>query len=241
MAVHRLNMEVGQDRIVGLIGPNGAGKSTVLNIIDGALRPSRGEVVFNGEEITKLPTHQRARRGIARVFQENLLFSRFSVLENVQVGFHLQTRMNLGRIFLRSGSYRRQEKVLQEKALETLEFVGLAPFADESAVNLPHGRQRLLSLAVALATGPRLLLLDEPLTGMNAQEVETMLNMVRALRKKKGITCIIIEHNLKAIMGLCDRIAVLNFGSKIAEGPPEEIVKDPAVMEAYLGTEDNVA
>lgn len=239
-AVMELDMDVGQRQLFGLIGPNGAGKSTVLNMIGGILRPNRGQIIFDGEEVTKLPPHLKAQRGIARVFQENLLFSSFTVLENVQVGYHLQTRIDLSSIFFETRSNRIEEKALQQRALDTLEFVGLSQYSNELAINLPHGRQRLLALAIALATQPQLLLLDEPVTGMNAEEVETMLSMIRALREQRGITCIIIEHNLKAVMGLCDRIAVLHFGRKIAEGPPEEIVENPAVMEAYLGKEEDV-
>jgi branched-chain amino acid transport system ATP-binding protein len=239
-AVMELDMDVGQRQLFGLIGPNGAGKSTVLNMIGGLLRPNRGQIIFDGAEVTKLPPYLKAQRGIARVFQENLLFSSFTVLENVQVGYHLQTKIDLSSIFLETCSNRIQEKALQQRALDTLEFVGLAQYSNELAFNLPHGRQRLLALAIALATQPQLLLLDEPVTGMNAEEVETMLSMIRALREQRGITCIIIEHNLKAVMGLCDRIAVLHFGRKIAEGPPEEIVENPAVMEAYLGKEEDV-
>lgn len=239
-AVMELDMDVGKGQLFGLIGPNGAGKTTVLNMVGGTLRPSRGQIIFDGAEVTKLPPHQRAQRGIARVFQENLLFSSFTVLENVQVGYHLQSRIDLSSIFFETRSNRIQEKELEQKAMDTLEFVGLGQYTNELAVNLPHGRQRLLALAIALAAQPQLLLLDEPVTGMAAEEVETMLSMVKALREQKGITCIIIEHNLKAVMGLCDRIAVLNFGRKIAEGPPEEIVENPAVMEAYLGKEEDV-
>jgi len=236
-----LDLDVSRGKIVGLIGPNGAGKSTALNMIDGTLPSSKGEVIFDGEEITKLASYQRAQRGIGRVFQEDLLFGNFKVIENVRVGLHLQSKIGLSDIFLNTRSKHRQEKVLQEKAFDGLEFVGLAEHADELAINLPHGRQRLLSLAIALAIQPQLLLLDEPVTGMNAEEVATMLAMIRALREKKGITCIIIEHNLRAVMGLCDRIAVLNFGKKIAEGTPKEVVENPAVIEAYLGTEEDVA
>ena len=239
-AVLKLDLDVSRGQIFGLIGPNGAGKSTVLNMIGGNLRPNQGEVIFNGEDVTRLPSHRRAQMGIARVFQEYNLFGSFTALENVLVGSHLQTEIGFTSIFLKTHSDRNQEKALQEKALETLEHVGLAQFSNELAINLPHGRQRLLALAIALSTQPQLLLLDEPVTGMNAEEVETMLGMIRALREKKGITCIIIEHNLRAVMRLCDRIAVLNFGKKIAEGMPKEIVENPAVMEAYLGTGEDV-
>jgi branched-chain amino acid transport system ATP-binding protein len=240
-AVMELDMDVDQGQLFGLIGPNGAGKTTVLNMIGGILRPNRGQIIFDGAEVTKFPPHLKARQGIARVFQENLLFSSFTVLENVQVGYHMQTRIDFSSIFLETRSNRIQEKALQQRALDTLDFVGLGQYSNELAINLPHGRQRLLALAIALATQPQLLLLDEPVTGMNSEEVETMLSMIRALRKQRGITCIIIEHNLKAVMGLCDRIAVLHFGRKIAEGPPEEIANNPAVMEAYLGKEEDVA
>jgi branched-chain amino acid transport system ATP-binding protein len=239
-AVMELDMDVGQRQLFGLIGPNGAGKSTVLNMIGGTLRPTHGQIIFNGTDVTKLPSHLRAQQGIARVFQENLVFRSFTVLENVQVGYHLQSRITFSSIFIKTRSNRVQEKALEQRALDTLEFVGLAQYSDELAINLPHGRQRLLALAIALAAQPQLLLLDEPVTGMAAEEVETMLSMIRALREQRGITCIIIEHNLKALMGLCDRIAVLHFGRKIAEGSPEEIVENTAVMEAYLGKEEDV-
>ena len=236
-AVFELDMEVSQGQVFGLIGPNGAGKSTALNMIGGILRPTSGQIIFNGAEVTKLPSHLKAQQGIARVFQENLLFNSFTVLENVKVGYHLQSKIGLSDIFLKTRSNRIEEKELDEKALETLEFVGLGQYANELAISLPHGRQRLLALAIALASQPRLLLLDEPVTGMNAIEIETMLSMIKELKASKGITCIIIEHNLKAVMGICERIAVLHFGIKIAEGSPEEIVENPAVIEAYLGKE----
>lgn len=240
-ALMELDLSVNRGQIFGLIGPNGAGKSTALNLIDGSLRPNQGEIIFNGEDITKFPPHRRGRRGIARVFQENLFFSSFSVLENVRTGYHLQSKIGLSNIFLNTRSNKNNEEVLKQKALEILQFIGLAKYADEPADTLPHGRQRLLCLAIALATEPQLLLLDEPITGMNAEEVETMLGIIRDVREKKGITCIIIEHNLKAVMGLCDRIVVLNFGIKIADGTPTEIVENPAVIEAYLGTEEDAA
>jgi branched-chain amino acid transport system ATP-binding protein len=240
-ALMELDLVVKRGQIVGLIGPNGAGKSTALNMIDGTLRPSQGEVIFNSENVTKFPPHRRAQLGIARVFQENLLFNNFTVIDNVRVGFHLQSYIGLSNIFLKTRSNRKKEVILRKKALETLQFVGMTQYYNELAVNLPHGRQRLLCMAIALATEPQLLLLDEPVTGMNAEEVENMLGIIRELRERKGLTCIIIEHNLRAVMGLCDRISVLNFGTKIADGTPQEIVENPVVMEAYLGTDEDAA
>ena len=194
IAVNEFDLSVDQGEIIGIIGPNGAGKSTVLNMIDGTLRPSYGEVVFNGENITRFPPHIRAQRGVARVFQHNLLFNGFTVLQNVKVGKLIQAQTNPFSKFLRTRSYREQESALREKALITLQFVGLSQHADELAANLPHGRQRLLCLANALTIEPQLLLLDEPLSGMNAEEVENMIGMIRILKEEKGLTCVIIEH-----------------------------------------------
>ena len=174
-AVMGLDMSVDQDQVFGLIGPNGAGKSTVLNMISGTIKPTRGRIIFNGEEMTNSPSHHHAQRGVARVFQEDVLFSNFTALENVKVGLHLKSPLNFVDIFFRIRSNQAQEKELNGMALNLLEFVGLKEYADELAVNLPHGRQRLLSLAIALAIQPQLLLLDEPLTGMNSSEIETML------------------------------------------------------------------
>jgi branched-chain amino acid transport system ATP-binding protein len=240
-AVIDLDMRVDQGQLFGLIGPNGAGKSTVLNMIGGTIRPSQGEIVFNGNDVTNLAPHMKAKRGIARVFQDNLLFNSFTAFDNVLAGLHMQVKFNFSGIFMNTRSNRSHQKELKRKALELLEFLGIEQYKDEPAVNLPHGIQRLLALAVALAARPTLLLLDEPVTGMNAVETEAMLDAIRLLRKEKGLTCIIIEHNLKAVMGLCDRIAVLNFGIKIAEGIPAEIVRNPQVMEAYLGKDEDAA
>lgn len=241
MAVCDVDLEVAEGEIMGLIGPNGAGKSTLLNLIDGTLAPTSGRVVFNGEDVTRLPAHQRARRRMARVHQANILFHQMTVLENILVGLHLQTRFSLAGVLFNRRAMATREARLKDRALVLLELVGLADFTAEKALNLPHGRQRLLGLAVALAVDPELILLDEPFTGLNAAEVESMMAMIQDLRRDKGLTCIIIEHNLRAVMDLCDRIAVLNFGRKIAQGPPGQIMADPAVTEAYLGSDDDVA
>jgi branched-chain amino acid transport system ATP-binding protein len=239
-AVVNLDLSVNQGEIFGVIGPNGAGKSTILNMIDGSLRPTGGKIIFKGEDTTDLAPHRRAREGIARVFQSNILFSDVSVMTNVRIGFHMHSGIGFWTSFLGvRKSIKRQEMLLSEKAVEILKFVGLYEEKDKEATSLPHASQRKLGLAIALAVDPTLLLLDEPLAGMTAEEVASMLTVVRGLREKKGITCVIVEHNMKAIMRLCDRIAVINYGKKIAEGPPMEISKNPEVIEAYLGAPEH--
>lgn len=240
-AVVDLNLDVHQREILGLIGPNGAGKSTILNMISGSLRPTAGRIIFKGEEITHLPAHGRTQRGIARVFQANTLFPDLSVIKNVRVGFHLHSGIGFWSSFFgRKHSIDFKERRLYEKTLEILHLVGLYEERDKVATSLPHASQRTLCLAVALATEPSLLLLDEPVTGMNAEEVVKMLSVIRKLRDEKGITCILVEHNIRAVMNLCERIAVVNYGRKIAEGTPKEISENPAVIEAYLGVEEDV-
>ena len=238
-AVSELDLDIGRGEIFGLIGPNGAGKSTVLNMVGGTLLPSRGKIIFKDEDITKFPPYRRAQRGIARVFQRDVLFRSLTVLGNVLAGLHLSSRMGLTEIFFKGPSTRSQERVLYKKAMEILQFVRLAKQADEMAVNLPHGNQRALCLAVALATQAQLLLLDEPLTGMNSEEMEAMMSMIRTLRDERGITSVVVEHNIKAVIGLCDRVAVLDYGKKIAEGSPKKVVANPTVIKAYLGVEED--
>jgi branched-chain amino acid transport system ATP-binding protein len=234
-AVSELDFDVNEGEILGIIGPNGAGKSTVFNLICGSILPSSGKLTFQGKNITRLPPHKIAGRGIARMFQGNALFPNFTVLKNVLAGIHLHTDLGLFGFLLGTPSAHRREKDLQLKAMELLEFVGLSDEADRIASSQPHGNQRHLCLAIALAVEPKLLLLDEPVTGMNDEEVSGMLAMIRTLKEKKGITCIIVEHNMKAVMGLCDRIVTISYGKKIAEGTPQEISCNPAVIEAYLG------
>lgn len=241
LAVNNLDIQVNQGEILGLIGPNGAGKSTVLNIISGAISPNRGSCFFKGENLTGFPTYRISKKGIARVFQGNVLFQNLTVRKNVLIGSHL--RDNPGFISsLFGGSYcRRLEKIISDEVEDILKLVGLSDKADELAINLSHGNQRLLCLAVALASNPELLLLDEPVTGMNAEEVAAMVSIIRMLRKKKGISIVVVEHNMRAVMSLCDKITVISFGEKIAEGSPSEIITNPLVIEAYLGKEQDVA
>lgn len=236
-AVSGLDFRVDKGEILGIIGPNGAGKSTVFNLISGTIPPTSGTLLFRDENITALPAHQRARRGISRLFQGNVLFPNFTVLTNVLAGMHLHTNLGLFGFLFGGPSARRKEEKLYSKAMDILGFVGLAGEADRTASSQPHGNQRHLCLAIALASDPKLLLLDEPVTGMNDEEVSGMLAMIRTLRDERGITCIIVEHNMKAVMGLCDRIVTICYGKKIAEGTPKEISCNPAVIEAYLGAE----
>jgi branched-chain amino acid transport system ATP-binding protein len=240
-AVSQLDFEVKNKEILGMIGPNGAGKSTVFNMLGGSINPTSGTVVFRGDNITGLPPHKIAGKGITRVFQGNILFPNFTVVKNVMIGLHLQAGIGLFGFLLGGPSAKRRENALHTKAIEILEMVGLSDVADEIASKQPHGKQRLLGLAIAMASEPKLLLLDEPVTGMNAEEVKAMIKMIKALRNKKGVTCMVVEHNMKAIMDLCDRIVTLSYGKKIAEGTPGEISKNPIVIEAYLGVEHNAS
>jgi branched-chain amino acid transport system ATP-binding protein len=234
-AIAGLDMHVRSGEILGLIGPNGAGKSTVLNMIAGSFFPKNGSIFFEAENITRYPGYLRARRGIARVFQRNLLFHTATVLDNVLAGVHLYSSHGLIEIFYRRASVLKREAAVRERAMDILRFVGLDKHADSMATNLPHGGQRTLCMAVALAVGPKLLLLDEPFTGMDAEETSEIMTLVKKLRDSRGITVIVVEHNMKAVLGLCDRAVVLNYGAKMAEGTPQEVIEDPEVIKAYLG------
>ncbi len=238
-AVSELDFDVREGEILGIIGPNGAGKSTIFNMISGSIKPASGTLTFQDENITGLPPHKIAKKGITRLFQGNVLFPNFTVVTNVIAGFHLHTDLGLFGFLFGSPSAHRREKILYSKAMEILQFVGLADEADRIASSQPHGNQRHLCMAIALAAEPKLLLLDEPVTGMNDEEVSGMLDMIKTLREKRGITCIVVEHNMKAVMGLCDRIVTICYGRKIAEGSPKEISANPQVIEAYLGAEQD--
>ena len=231
-AVDGLTFHVNEGEIRGLIGPNGAGKTTTFNVISGYYRPTAGEVVYRGEAISGMKVSDIARRGVVRTFQSTTLFHEFTVLENVLVGRHLQTPAGfLGAIF---GTARRGARAAEERAREILEFMGLAERSDEVAMNLPHGHQRALGIAVALAAEPALLMLDEPFTGMNPEETRRMMELVRKVRGR-GVTILLVEHDMRAVMGLCEKITVLNFGRLLAEGTPAEVRANDDVVEAYLG------
>lgn len=235
-AIHDLDMEVVDSEILGLIGPNGAGKTTLFNLISGFFPATSGEVWFKGESISGMKPHQVASKGIGRTFQQTILFMGSTVLDNVFTGFHMNYRTGLLNQFLHTSSAREEEREMRQKALEILQFMGLDSLKDELAQNLPHGNQRTLSMCVALASNPQLLLLDEPVTGMNPGETERTIELIRQIRDR-GITIIVVEHDMKAVMSLCDRIVVLNYGKKVTEGPPGQVRENREVIEAYLGTE----
>jgi branched-chain amino acid transport system ATP-binding protein len=234
LAVKDLDMEVHDQEILGLIGPNGAGKSTVFAMISGFQKPSKGEIVFEGKTVVGLPAHVVASLGIARLFQHSLLFDNISVLENVIVGFHRTRSVGLPASIFYTKKTRNEEATFKAQALEILEFVKLAHLKNELAANLSHGHQRLLSVGITLATNPRLLLLDEPVTGMNPAESKEMVQIIRSIRDR-GVTIMLVEHHMRVVTDVCDRLVVLNYGQKIAEGTARAVCNDPEVCAAYLG------
>lgn len=236
-AITQLNFDVFEGEVLGLIGPNGAGKTTLFNIITGFFPPDRGRILLEGKNIAHLKPHQIVGRGIGRTFQLSTLCMRSTVFDNVFAGFHLNYKEEIWKAFLHFPSARREEEVAKEEAMKILQFMGIASLKDELARNLPHGHQRMLGVCIALATHPRLLLLDEPMTGMNPEETEAMVALVKKIRDS-GVTLVIVEHDMRAVMKLCHRIIVLSFGEKIAEGLPKEITENKEVIEAYLGREE---
>jgi len=232
VALDGVNFTVEEGEIRGLIGPNGAGKSVMFKTISGFYVPTRGQVLYQGEDITGKGASAVASRGLVRTFQETTLFQEFTVYENVLVGCHLRARSNLFSALLRTD--RQKQKEAEAKTLEVLEFMGMMERKDQLALNLPLGSQRTLAVAIALAAEPKLLLLDEPFAGMNPEETSQMMEMVKKVHEF-GVTIILVEHDMKAVMGLCQRLMVLNFGQLLAEGSPEEIRSNEQVIEAYLG------
>ncbi len=234
-AVNNLDMDVYEGEIYGLIGPNGAGKTTVFNMLTKVYQPTRGTIKLDGTDTAKLDPVQANIAGVARTFQNIRLFSGLSVLDNVKIGMHNQIKYGLLTSMLRLPRFYKEEKAADEKAMELLDIFGLKKYADLTAGNLPYGAQRRLEIARALATQPKLLLLDEPAAGMNPQETQDLMDMIRNIRDNFPISILLIEHDMKLIMGICERITVLNFGQMLAQGVPEEIQSDPEVIKAYIG------
>jgi branched-chain amino acid transport system ATP-binding protein len=234
-AVNHLDAFVNEGEIVGLIGPNGAGKTTIFNLITGVLKPTSGKIIYDGTDITDLKPHKVAELGIGRTFQLNPLFANFTVLDNVVASFHLRPKSSLLQAYLNTPTYRRNEAYIAEQSLEILQLVGLDKVKDELAKNLPHGFQKMLGMARAMAVKPKLLLLDEPISGMNPDEIEFTMTAIKKTQEQ-GVTFVVVEHNMR-IMDLCDRVIVINFGQKIAEGLPKEVRGNKEVIQAYFGGE----
>jgi len=239
-AVSSVEISIFQGELVGLLGPNGAGRTTFFNLLSGYIRPTSGKVTFEGKDLTGKKPHTVASRGVIRSFQQDNVFADFTVLENVQLATHLNSGVNFWQTVLKTPGARRREDAIRQDAEEILELVGIPHLAGLTAGSLPHGHKRMLGIAIALACRPKLLLLDEPLAGMNVAEVDDTIALVRRLWES-GLTILLIEHNMRAAMSVCQRFHVLSFGRKIAEGTPDEIKNNPEVVRAYLGTGSDAA
>lgn len=238
-AVSDFNIEIGKSELFGLIGPNGAGKTTVFNLLTGVYKPTEGAFYLNGVKMNDKKTHQVVQAGIARTFQNIRLFKKMTALENVKVAMNMHMKYSLASAVLRLPAYWREEAEIDAKARELLSLVNLSDKANYVAENLPYGQQRRLEIARALASGMKLLLLDEPAAGMNPTETADLLDIINLIRKKFDISVLLIEHDMSLVMKICEKIQVIDYGETIAFGTPEEIAKDQRVIEAYLGKEDD--
>lgn len=234
-AVDNLNITIEKGELYGLIGPNGAGKTTAFNLLTGVYKPTDGQVFLDGEEITGKTTVEINKKGVARTFQNIRLFKKLSVLDNVKVGLHNDYKYSTIAGIFRLPSYFKTEKAMDEKAIEILKVFGLDTYKDTLASNLPYGQQRKLEIARALATNPKLLLLDEPAAGMNPQETQELMDTIRLVRDKFDMTVLLIEHDMKLVAGICERLTVLNFGKILAEGETSEVLNNREVIKAYIG------
>ena len=238
-AVDKFNLEIKSGELIGLIGPNGAGKTTVFNILTGVYNASSGEYTLDGENVIKTSTSILVKKGLARTFQNIRLFKYLSVLDNVVAAYNFRMKYGILSGMLRFPNFWREEKEAKEKAMALLKIFDLDKYANMHAGNLPYGEQRKLEIARAMATEPKILLLDEPAAGMNPKETEDLMNTIKLIRDKFGIAVLLIEHDMKLVLGICERLVVLNYGQILASGDPKEVINNPQVVEAYLGKEED--